>query len=399
MKRKKIMFLGGSIFQIPPIKYAKSQGHYVITCDYFPDNPGHKFTDEYHNVSTTDKDVILKLSRKLKIDGIITYASDVSAPTVAYVGNKLGLPSNPYESVLKLVQKDLFRIFLKENNLNFIKANSFYNFEDAIDFFDEIKKPVLIKPVDSSGTKGISKIFGLNELKKAFEYALKYSIIKKVIVEEFIQRKNYQVAGDGFIVGENLKFRCFGNEHFDNLCNPLVPIGESFPSVLSNIIQNKAHKKIQTILSLLDMKIGALNFDYLIDENDQIYILEIGPRNGGNLIPEVTKHVTGIDMIKYTVDIALDESCNGLKMLKPKGYYSSYIIHSIKDGILKEINFEKEIEKNIIKRMIFVKNGQRVERFDNASLGLGALILKYDHQDEMLEKMDNMENYIKIIVE
>ena len=393
------MFLGGSIFQIPPIKYAKSQGHYVITCDYFPDNPGHKFTDEYHNVSTTDKDVILKLSRKLKIDGIITYASDVSAPTVAYVGNKLGLPSNPYESVLKLVQKDLFRIFLKENNLNFIKANSFYNFEDAIDFFDEIKKPVLIKPVDSSGTKGISKIFGLNELKKAFEYALKYSIIKKVIVEEFIQRKNYQVAGDGFIVGENLKFRCFGNEHFDNLCNPLVPIGESFPSVLSNIIQNKAHKKIQTILSLLDMKIGALNFDYLIDENDQIYILEIGPRNGGNLIPEVTKHVTGIDMIKYTVDIALDESCNGLKMLKPKGYYSSYIIHSIKDGILKEINFEKEIEKNIIKRMIFVKNGQRVERFDNASLGLGALILKYDHQDEMLEKMDNMENYIKIIVE
>ena len=98
MKRK-ILFLGGSHFQIPPIKYAKEQGHFVITCDYLPDNPGHKLADEYYNVSTTDMEGVLKLAQKLRIDGIVAYASDPAAPTQAYVGNRLGLPSNPYESV------------------------------------------------------------------------------------------------------------------------------------------------------------------------------------------------------------------------------------------------------------------------------------------------------------
>lgn len=79
--QKKILFLGGSLFQIPPIKYAKEQGHYVITCDYLPDNPGHKFAHEFHNVSTTDKDAILKLAKELKVDGIVAYASDPAAPT------------------------------------------------------------------------------------------------------------------------------------------------------------------------------------------------------------------------------------------------------------------------------------------------------------------------------
>ena len=98
--QKRILFLGGSAFQIPPIKYTKEQGHYVITCDYLPDNPGHEYADEYYNISTTDKEAILDLAKKLNFDGIVAYASDPAAPTQAYVGNKLGLPSNPYESVL-----------------------------------------------------------------------------------------------------------------------------------------------------------------------------------------------------------------------------------------------------------------------------------------------------------
>ena len=93
--QKKILFLGATQFQIPPIVYAKEQGHHVITADYLPENPGHKYADEYHNVSTTDMEAVLKLSESLNIDGIVAYASDPAAPTQAYVGNKLGLPSQP----------------------------------------------------------------------------------------------------------------------------------------------------------------------------------------------------------------------------------------------------------------------------------------------------------------
>ena len=95
MSRKRILFLGAAPSQIPPIEYAKSQGHYVITCDYLPENPGHKLADESHNVSTTDIEGVLALAEKLKIDGIVAYASDPAAPTAAYVAEKMGLIGNP----------------------------------------------------------------------------------------------------------------------------------------------------------------------------------------------------------------------------------------------------------------------------------------------------------------
>ena len=96
---KKILILGGTLFQIPAIQYAKQQGYYVITCDYLPENPGHAYADEYHNVSTTDKESVLALSRQLAIDGILCFASDPAAPTAAYVSEQMGLPGNPLSKV------------------------------------------------------------------------------------------------------------------------------------------------------------------------------------------------------------------------------------------------------------------------------------------------------------
>ena len=103
---KKVLLFGGSYFQIPSIITAKKLGYYAITCDYAPQNPGHKFADKYHNVSTTDKDAVLNLTKKLKIDGVVCYASDHAAPTTAYVAEKLGFPTSPYKSVEILSNKD-----------------------------------------------------------------------------------------------------------------------------------------------------------------------------------------------------------------------------------------------------------------------------------------------------
>ena len=97
---KKLLMLGGAMQQIPAIKQAREMGHYVITCDYEPTNPGHKYANEYYNVSTTDLKGVLNLAKELDIDGIVAYASDPAAPTAAYVAEKLGLPGNPYELTL-----------------------------------------------------------------------------------------------------------------------------------------------------------------------------------------------------------------------------------------------------------------------------------------------------------
>ena len=151
--------LGGSMQQIPIIKKAKEQGIYVITCDYAPENPGHKFADEYHNVSTTYLDGVLELAKGLDIDGIVAYASDPAAPTAAYVAEKLGLPGNPYESVKICTQKDLFRKFLKDHGFNCPVAEGYTSYEDALADIDKFRVPVMVKPVDSSGSKGVVKIY------------------------------------------------------------------------------------------------------------------------------------------------------------------------------------------------------------------------------------------------
>lgn len=397
-KQKRILFLGASKFQIPPIVYAKEQGYYVITCDYLPDNPGHKFADEYHNVSTTDKDAVLVLAEKLKVDGIVAYASDPAAPTQAYVGNKLGLPSNPYESVEILARKDYFRDFLNKHEFLVPKSKSFYNLKEANDWFSEVEKPVIVKPVDSSGSKGVTKVERREELVAAFDYALQFSREKKVVVEEFFVRDGYQVAGDGFIVNGKLVFRCWANEHFDKLCNPFVPIGESFPSIMTDYTLKQAHSETQRLLDLLGMKNGALNFDFHYNKNGDFSILELGPRNGGNLIPEVVKYATGVDLVKYTVDSALGIDCSELAMNDVEGYYASYMLHAIKDGIVEDIWYSDEIRNNILEENIAIKPGEEVKKFDGSNHTLGTMIMQFASQKEMLEKMDNMEKYLKIIL-
>ncbi|MBU3014057.1 ATP-grasp domain-containing protein [Poseidonibacter lekithochrous] len=397
--QKKILFLGGSKFQIPPIKYAKEQGHYVITCDYLPENPGHKYADEYHNVSTTDKEAILELAKKLNIDGIVAYASDPAAPTQAYVGNKLGLPSNPYKSVEILARKDLFRDFLEKHNFLVPKSKSFYKLKDGKDWIEELTFPIIVKPVDSSGSKGVTKVENKDDLSKAFEYALTFSREKKIVLEEFFVRDGYQVAGDGFVVDGKLAFRCWANEHFDKLCNPLVPIGESFPSIMNNYTLEQCHMETQRLLDLLGIKIGALNFDFHYNKNGDFSFLELGPRNGGNLIPEVIKYSTNVDLIKYTVDSALGLDCSDLEMKETKSFYSSYMLHSLTDGIIKDIWYSDKIKSNIIEKMIDVKIGDIVYKFNGSNHTLGTMIMKFKTQEEMLEKMDNMEKYLKVIVE
>lgn len=399
MSQKRILFLGATAQQIPPIKYALEQGHYVITCDYLPQNPGHKLAHEWHNVSTTDKEAVLELSQKLNIDGIVAYASDPAAPTQAYVAKKMGLVGNPYESVLILARKDLFRDFLAKHDFLVPKSNAFYKLSEAEAWLDQIGVPAIVKPVDSSGSKGVTKITTPEQLNSAFEYALQFSREKKVTVEEFFVRDGYQVAGDGFVVNGKLAFRCWANEHFDKLVNPLVPIGESFPSIMSDYTQEQAHSETQRLLDLLGIKHGALNFDYHYNKKGDFSFLELGPRNGGNLIPEVIKHATGVDLIKYTVDSALGLDCTDLKMQPTKGYYSSYMLHALEDGIVKEISYSDEIKQNIIQETIYTRPGDKVHKFNGSNHTLGTMIMKFETQDEMLYKMDNMEKYLKVIVE
>ena len=156
---KKLMLLGGLRYLVPVIKAAKEMGHHVITCDYLPDNIAHKYSDEYCNVSITDKEAVLKVAKQLNIDGIMSFAVDPGVATAAYVSEQLNLPSaGPYKSIQILQNKGLFREFLEKHNFNVPKSKSYNQIDKALQSFDYFDLPVIVKPVDSAGSKGVSKV-------------------------------------------------------------------------------------------------------------------------------------------------------------------------------------------------------------------------------------------------
>ena len=398
---KKVLLLGGTHFQINSIKACKRLGHYTITCDYNPNNPGHKLADEYYEVSTLDKEAVLQLAKKLKIDGIVCYAADTAAITAAYVAEKMGLPGQPLKSVEILTNKDLFRKFLLENGFNCPKAKGYtsINISEAISDWETFKKPIMVKPVDSAGSKGVSKVENKEYLEEKIKYALSFSRNNRFIIEEYVEKNGYQIAGDGFSVNGKLVFRCFANEHFNT--NSIVPIGESFPyKPISKYTCNKVDKETQKLFDLLNMKTGAYNFDVRINEDDEVILMELGPRNGGNLIAEVIKYATGIDTAEYTIKASLGENCNDLQMKEVEGYWSCFMIHSKNNGILKEILISDKLKKNNIVELDILSNiGDSILSFDNSGGTIGTMILKFSSMNEMIEKMDNMDKYIKVITE
>lgn len=403
---KKLLMLGGSLYQTYAIKEAKRLGYYVITCDYLPDNPGHKYSDEYHNVSTTDKEAVLKLAQELNVDGIVAYASDPAAPTAAYVCEKLGLPTSPYKSVEILSNKDLFRDFLQNNGFNCPKAMGFTTYEDALAHIDEFKLPVMVKPVDSSGSKGINKMTDKSQLKSFVDDALSYSRSKRFLIEEFIVKKGHQISGDAFSVDGKLVFHCLGNEFYDPSCDKdFAPLGECWPFQMDHKYIEDLEGQLQRIMTLLDMKSSAYNVEAIVGEEDKVYLLELGARSGGSLIPQVTEYATGINMVTWVVQAAAGDHIdlsvlNGKREMPVNGYWSNYMVHSDVTGKFKSISFDREFEqRHLVDFVNDLKVGDEVHRFRDAQDCIGEFILKYDSMEEMFEVIKNIESYIKIEVE
>jgi len=398
--QKKILLLGGSAQQIIAIETAKRLGYYTVLCDFLPDNPGQNYADKFYLVSTTDKDAILNVALKEKISGILAYASDPAAPTAAYVAEKLGLPGNPYKSVDILCNKDKFRMFLEQNDFCTPKAKGYDDIESAFCDLDKnvFKFPVIVKPVDSSGSKGVGRIDFVTDAKTKLLDAMSFSKSKRIIVEEFVEKYGYQIAGDGLSIDGKLVFRCFANDHFNDKCiNPFVPISASFPYNMPSEVQDKVHNEIQRLISLLDMKTCTYNFDMRIDKDYNVYLMEVAPRDGGNYIPQIIKYATGVDLVECSVLAAMGEPIPNISEKAANGFWSYYAVHSLKNGVLNEIKISEEVlQKNIVENHILKSSGDEIKAFTGANTTLGILIMKFDSMEQMLDMMDNSQKWINV---
>ena len=389
---KKLLLLGGTYSNIYFIHTAKKLGHYVITCDNKPSNPAHKYSDEYYEVSVLNKEEVLRLAKKLKIDGIVGTAPDQAANTVAYVAENMGLPGQPIKSVEILTNKDLFRKFLLDNGFNCPKAKgySISNIDEAVRDWVNVKNNIIVKPVDAESSRGVSEVENKECLEEKIKYALSFSRNNRFIIEEYIDLP--QLDGDVFSINGKLKFVCMGYQYFYKYS----VLGEAF---YTDIQKDKIQKDVQKIINLLSFTNSVYNLEVRYNDDD-IYIMEISPRNGGNVVTQTIEYCTGINLAEYTINAALNIDILNLVNPENRKYSSYYNIHSTKKGILKKIEILDELKNNNILELNILKNiGDEVEDFYNGAQYIGNIIMKFSSKDEMLEKMDNMNKYIKVIVE
>ena len=392
---KKLLLLGGSAQQVVAIETAKRLGYYTVLCDFLTDNPGQYTADKFYLVSTTDKEAVLEVARKEKVDGVLAYASDPAAPTAAYVAEKLGLPGNPYASVEILCNKDRFRAFLRENGLNAPTARGYSDKNVNPSGFE---LPVIVKPVDSSGSKGATVLRSWEGLSDALDFAFAFSRSHRIIVEEFIEKKHkYLVGGDIFIVDGKVVLWGLLNCHRDVHVNPLVPVGKSYPLLLDGEDEMAIHATLQKIVDELGLRFGSVNVEVVVDQSGRVWPIDIGPRAGGNMIPDLLGMIFHVDLVELAVRAAMGEPVEVLAREGTK-YYATHNLHADRNGVYENVRFAEEIEQRIVRKCLYKKPGDRVEFFDNASKALGIIFLKFDSQEDMDHILTNINQYYKVIL-
>lgn len=398
---KKLMILGGSRYALPVIEAAKKLGIYTITADYLPDNIAHKYSDEYVNVSVIDKDATLNVARKMKINGIMSFACDPGVTTAAYVAEQMELPNvGPYKSVCILQNKAKFRKFLTDHGFNVPVAKGYKNIDDALKDKSKFNWPVIVKPTDSAGSKGVTRVDSPDNLRRSIEYALRFSHSEEFIIEDFIVNRGFSSDTDCFSVDGELQFTSFNCQRFDcEAANPYTPAAYSWPSSMSKEHQEELKNEIQRLITLLGMRTSVYNVETRESVNGRAYIMELSPRGGGNRLAECLRYATGVDMItnmvKYSVGMPVDK----IEQKSYNGCWAEIILHSDKPGVYSNIWISDEIKSNVIEKDIWIKKGVKVGGFNSANEAIGTLILKFESQDKIDEVLSNQDKYVKVILE
>ena len=400
MKQKKLMLLGGIRYLLPVIKAAHEQGYYVITADYLPNNIAHKYSDEYVNVSIIDKDAVLRVAQEKQIDGIMSFGVDPGVVSAAYVQEKMGLPSfGPYESVCILQNKDRFRAFLAVHGFNVPKANGYTSIDDALADQGVFDYPVIVKPTDSAGSKGVTRVDKERQLKDAVKYAFDKSLSGHIIIEDYIEKQGCSSDTDSFSVDGELKFVNFNSQHFDfNAANPFTPAAYSWPSTFTRDQEQYLTAEIQRLISLLGMKTNIYNIETRIGNNGKPYIMELTPRGGGNRLCEMLCYATGVDMITAMTRYIVGDSVPAIEQKPCNGHWAEIILHADRSGKFDHIEIAKELPAEVVEEDLWVTKGDKVRAFEGANDAIGTVVLKFQSAEKLEKAILNQRDWLKVVV-
>ena len=400
---KKILILGANNSQVQLIKAAKEEGYYVIACDYAHDNPGIPFVDKHYQVSYLELEKILSIAKEEQIDGIIGN-TDPAMSVVAYVAEQMGLVGNDPNSIKKFISKNDFRQFQEQIGLfcpKHIETDDYLTVESIVDSWNF---PIVVKPSESSGSQGVTKIFSNQKerLCNAFENCKKLSNDGKVTIEEYVEMPSLEIIeGDLFVLDDKILWNGLFNIRRSILA-PMVPMTKIFPAILSTEELSIIKTDVTKLFKEAGIRHGEYNIEMYFTTEGKLFIIENNPRQGGNRIPQLLKKHTGIDYNKLLVTTAVGDN-NYFNQIKDKeltrNYLSQHILFSNFSGILDGVEISPNIKKYVTDVELTKKAGDKVNQFHNATDSIGYVNLLFpDRESQLHYCRRNIEQQIFPIV-
>lgn len=391
---KKMLILGGGHAEIPLIKAAKSKGYYVITTGNQASGLGHKYSDEFVNCDFSDKEKMLLLAKEKKVDAVCSGCNDFALLSTSYVCEKLNLPGHDnYETSLIIHHKDKYRKFACENKIPTPIAYKCYSQDDVQKYAEDIGYPVIVKPVDLTGGKGIMKCDNSKELTVAYHKAVTITRENYVIVEKYITGTNHGFSA--FIQDKKVTFYFADNEQY--YINKYMVSGASTPADVADSVIDRLCRYSEIISEKLELVDGILHIQYILSEENVPFIIEVCRRAPGDLYVRFVDEATKVGYADMIVSAESGEKIPMCSFRKPDAFYIRHCVMCDRKGKVEDVVFSDYIKKYIIDSLMWWNKGDVIE--DELIYKAGIVFLKFDSREEMDMCLEKIHEHIKIVIE
>jgi biotin carboxylase len=312
-----------------------------------------KHCDHFYPISIRESCRILKTTRRIQPDGVLSIGSDLAAVTVNFVATELGLVGNSLQSTLNTTNKYTMRQVLKRHGLPCPRFRIAP--EGKWDNFEDLRLPLIVKPTDRSGSRGVTKVEDRSRLDHAIQRARDQSLSGDVIVEEFVE--GYEVSVEA-ISWEGRHYLLALTDKETTGAPYFVEMGHHQPAIMGEEIASKVWRVVERALTSLGVCYGASHSEILLTANGDPYIVEIGARMGGDLIgSHLVQLSTGYDFLRGVIEVALGDFSGVTKgIARCSGVH--YLTAS--PGVVQSIEDHTDRFPEIIERSLFVEPAQRI---------------------------------------
>ena len=399
---KTIMIIGAGISQVPLLKAAKREGYHTVVCDIDPKASGVGLADEYCKVSTKDRFALYEVAKNKHIDGVVAN-SEYAMCDVAYIANTMGLVGNSESAVSILSSKSKFRELQK-------KAGLFapdYVCGDSIEILKggALNFPVIIKPDQSSGTRGTVMVRASDEyhmIKRNVMACAKISRNARVVVEEYVpEPERITVEGEIFVhKGEILWDGLFSTIRSETAA--MIPMTYVFPLYEEEKRVIKLKEALRKAFCAANIVHGEYNIELYFTDNEEPFIIEINPRQGGNELPRYVQEHCGIDYYRLLVTTSMGDDAywDSLKNFKRENnYITHHVLYPRAKGRFKGLRIDGSLLDRVFNTQLDSNVGEQVQNTVDGSSSIGYVDLAFSDVEEQMKVSSHLEELIKIEIE